>query len=1165
MTKLFDESQKQRRVILSSLLLFFLFSFTLSLYANNDGSRYTLTSVLSEGKWVQIKTSENAIYKLTYEDIKSMGFSDPSKVKLYGYGGWMIDTDFTKPYVDDLPEVSVWINKGNDNVFGAGDFILFYGRGVVGWTYNARSDYFEHRNNPYSLFGSYFLTESEEGFKEMPVIDSSSEEELAETTTLSTFDDYAVHEKDIVQITETGRELFGESFMSKSSQDFYFSLPGITSDDGKACLYFVGSPEQLTNVTLSILGNKILELSVNTPSEYVPATKAYGISSWTGDKSENTVVNLSYQSSGVSYLNYISLNYKRKLQFYNTSPFTFFRNKESRTKNVTYEISNASSNYLVWDISGNFDTQLVETSYSNNILQFSAEADTFLKEYVMLDPAKLFQKPEVIGVVKNQNLHGLEQTDMIIISPEIYLPYAETLAETHREEGLSVEVIRPELIYNEFSSGIKDATAYRRFMKMFYDRAETDSVKPKYLLLFGRGIFDNRHLTTTGSKMDPRYYLLTFQVENSISEYSSVGTDDYFGFLDDKEGVESDLMNNTLDIAVGRLPVSSTEQAFNVVNKIINYKNGKQSDWKNRIIFAADNTDYESGSNYCHHARDIDILATYVENNHKEYIVYKSYMDAFESVDVNGKTTIPGAKNKLMSALKEGCFLVDYMGHGSTKALSAEDMLNISDVRQMSFEHLPLWITATCDFGWPDGFNTSGGIEVLLNKNSGGIALFTTSRVVSSSRNYELSDKFMHHIFSKPNGERLRIGDIMRLSKNELGKDNNKLNFILLGDPALKLNYPEMTVNLEKINGEDLGYTDEDGKYVQNTFQFRALDKVTLEGYITDQEGNIITDFNGDIKTSVFDTKQTFRSTHVNTKTEKPFTFTDYPNVIHVGTDDVKDGRFSVSFIVPLDISYNDDENSLGKINFYALDNESGIDANGYFINYKLFGSNNDGEWTEDSPEIIEMYLNSSSFKEGDKVNATPFFYAKVYDEEGINVAGSGLGHDITISINSVPRVGYNLNSYYTVLNDGMGEIKYSIPELQDGEYILTFTIWDILNNPTVKTLSFVVDSKLRPDVIDVIASDNPARVKTTFEIIHDRPESKLGVEIFVYDLTGRAIWNYRETASSNWDNCLTVDWTLVDGKNSRVAPGTYIYKAIISTPNGKATTKAKKLIVLGQ
>jgi hypothetical protein len=1134
------------------------------LYAESTGAGiYAATSVLSAGNWYRMQVNDNGIYKLTYDEIKKY-ISDPSKVKIYGYGGWMLDEDFKKPYIDDLPEVSVYVSKGADGVFNSGDYLLFYARGAVRWSYNSNLKRFEHENNPYATCGSYFLTEGSSGPKEMITTPSASDYDV----TLSVFDDYALHERDLTTIAKTGRELFGESFADQAGrQQFSFSVPGIASDMS-ARISFAATPKTTAPVTLSIEDQTVATMSISaTTSSYVKANLREATGSYLpedGNYPNPVNMTVTYGGSGAAYLNFIELYMKRTLQFYNT-PFTFFRHTESISQNVHYTILNAGASCMVWDITGNYDVQLMQTSLAGNQLSFAVQADkTTLREYAMVDADKTFPSPEIVGEkIPNQNLHALPQTDMVIISPAVYLQQAGILAEKHRtKSGLKVEVVEEEQIFNEFSSGTPDATAYRRLMKMFYDRAGNEQEMPKYLLLFGDGIFDNRHLTAAVSKMNPKYYLLTYQVKESVSEYVSYGSEDYFGLLEDNSGAS--LVSGKLCLGIGRFPVSSVSQAEDAVNKVISYMDNTQGgNWKSKLVFTADNTDGFTAGNFSLHADQANQLADYMDQTYPEYILYRYFMDTYQPVSVNGKSTYPDAKKSFFNTLQEGCFLVNYTGHGSTTAWSAEDMLNISDVRQMNFENLPLWITATCDFGWFDGISTSGGEEAFLNKKSGAIALFTTSRVVESIPNSDINKKMMRYLFAPDGqtGKHLRLGDIIRKSKNDLSGDN-KLNYVLLGDPALMLNYPEIKVRVDSINGEAVT----DGQ----KFAFKALEKVTVSGSITDENGVKTDDFSGELRASVFDGKQITKSQRQDNEGNY-FSYTSYPNMICQVKSTVENGAFKFSFTVPLDISYTADdpvsyETQNGKMNFYV--SSSGAvkqDASGYFSNY-IFSGTSDTDADGTGPVIKEMYLNTAGFKDGGDVNETPYFHARVFDEIGINISGIGVGHDILISIDGNPDWTYyqSRDNFELTSDEDDWLIGFSIPELSEGNHTLSFMVWDVMNNPTIAAFHFNVVKGYKPAIVDLQADENPAKTGTAFVLSHNLPETPLTVDVRVYDLSGRIVWSSSQKTASVFPEC-TVEWDLRNNAGNRVQPGVYIYWATVRTENSKEVTKAKKIVVLEQ
>ncbi|MDH8701670.1 hypothetical protein M2138_001019 [Dysgonomonadaceae bacterium PH5-43] len=1131
------------------VLILIIFCFVGFHSAKAQTVRYTYESVLSQGKWIKIRVQkDHDVYKLTYEDIKKMGIENPAKVKVYGYGGLILDEVFSNPFIDDLPEVAVW--KSTDGELKPGDYILFHNRGTVKVTYDTSKGLFKHQNNPYDSYGYYFLTEGEDGPKVMETEESYDNA----NTEVTTFQDFTVHEVDNIAFLNSGRELFGESFIGYNSYTYNYSIPGITNDEGKVHISFAAAPTQTETVSLSINNNVLLNKKVNVCKEtYKKADLADTIAVWPGNKSSERVsVNISYSGSrGVAHLNFFTLNYTRQLKNYEEFPNTRFRNVANRNKALKYIIDNTNSNCYIWNVSDPTNTKIVNAKRNGNQMSFGAKANSYISEYNIVNTSKAFPTPEFVEVVENRNLHGFEQVDMIIIAPKLYFSYAEQLAQKHEElQGLNVKVVQPEWIYNEFSSGTRDATAYRRFMKMFYDRArlEYKGNAPKYLLLYGDCVFDNRHLSPEVKGLKPENYLLSYQFANSTDERHSYGTDDYFGFLDDSEGAS--LSSATLDIAIGRLPVSSVTQAKNALEKITYYMEQSNYDnWRNTLIFTADDTGDDS---YCVHAKQANELAVYMESTRPEFIVERSYMDAYKPTYNNGQKTYPDAKNKLLNTLKDGCLLVNYTGHGSSVSISAEDMLKINDISEMTFENLPLWITATCDFGWFDGVATSAGEAIFLNKKSGGIALYTTSRVVYSSDNSILNKKIIEYLFPAYGDKFPTLGDALKNAKNAIGTSSNKLNFILLGDPALSLNYPKDKVTLNKIlvNNEEVD--------MSKRINFRALDKVELSGTITDSKGAINTDFNGEVITTIFDGKQTI-SAETLPSSGSPWSFTNFQNKIYVNNSNVENGEFNFTFRVPLDISY--DASNTGKINLYAYNSEMNNDAVGHYLNYTLSGSNEDNDIDGEGPVIENMYLNSANFKDGDSVNETPYFYAAIHSEEGINMAGSAIGHNITICIDNNPNYTYNLNNYYKTNGVSNGWIGFSIPELPEGEHKLVFRVWDILNNSTTDTLTFNISSGHKPKIYDLTAYPNPASDKTTFRLTHDRPETVVDIEIKVFDLTGRTVW----TTQQSGNNLYEIDWELENGVGQKVQAGTYIYQAFISTNGSKEATKSKKIIVTKQ
>ena len=1125
------------------ILCALLFVFGLLTSAWADGSRYASESVLSSGKWVKIQVAEDGIYKLTAADLKKMGFSNLDKVAVYGYGGWPLDEDFSTTYIDDVPEVAVWRNA---------DYLLFYGKGPRKWEYSSSDKSFIHTNNPYSNYGYYFVTEKETAGRTMEKAVSAD----GATLQVTTFDDYVLHEEELVSVNSSGRELYGESFTSTLSRDFTISVPGITDDEGKATLSFISRGNG--TITMNVDGNSVISGSVSVPSdEYEVARELYRARAWTADKGETVKVNIGYSTTGHKnvHLNYFRLQMKRQLKVYD--PYTFFRSLSARGNASRFVIQGADAGTLVFDVTDGVNPQQMETSLNGTELSFSIPASTSLREFVAVKPSQI-KAPVTVGEVTNQNLHALPQQDMIIIAQPNFTTQAERLAEAHRtKDNLTVRVVTPESIYNEFSSGTPDATAYRRFMKMFYDRQTSEADAPKYLLLFGDGSFDNRKLTSAWKSVDMSNMLLTYQTEESLNQYSYV-VDDYFGFLNDANNGK-EIYAQKVDIGIGRFPVRTVAQATNAVDKVISYIENKNTGaWKNNLCFMADdgnNADsFTSG-----HMEEADSLADHLNRDHPELMVHKLYYDAYKKDKTAG--SYPDVRANLQKLLKDGLLLFNYTGHGGTTALCDEKVVTQTDIAQYTYPCLPVWVTATCDFTRFDNVETSAGEDVFLNAKSGGIALFTTVRVAYRPYNAYIDSHLLHNLFSRVNGHKRSLGDAMKAMKRSLVASESyntnrvKMGFCLIGDPAIKLAYPEYGMKVTAINGLSVEET---------PVSFKALEKIRVEGEVLDASGQLATDFTGIVNPTVKDSKMTVTCLNNNNQDDTPaFTFTDYPNTIFIGNDSVRNGKFSFTFTVPKDISYS---NLQGKMNLYAVDTENGHEAQGNFDNFIVGGTSDTAETDTIGPEIRALYLNDTTFVDGGQVNTTPYFVAELWDKSGVNITGSSVGHDMMLVIDESTVLSYNLNSYYELLpgEEGTGIVKFPIPALEPGKHTAEFWVWDILNNSTVRTFTFEVVEGLKPFLFDVIATPGIAREQVTFHLMHNRPESRMRVGIMVYDLAGRQLWKHEESGTSGLFENYTVSWDLTCG-GARMRPGVYIYRAAISTDNSKDATKARKFIILGE
>lgn len=1037
--------------------------------------RYAAHSVLAGGSWAKIRVPSSGIYQITDELVRQAGFSDMSRVKLYGYGGALQPESLTGSYLsatDDLCEVpTCWI----------GGRRLFHAQGSVSWT--AAGD---RERNPYSDYGYYFLTESETAPQliDEPTFISSFYPAGEDYNTLYEVDDYAWF--------QGGRNLYdSQTFTPGTSRDYTLNAGG---SEGSGSIIVVLSANAASSARISVNGTYVGTVSVSAPDQYSVANSGRGRFTLSGIAQTNTVT-ISQSSGGTMRLDYIALH--------SDSP--------------------RPSSYI----------------YSDS-----------------------YPTPEFVYRITNQDHHADAPADMIIILPttQKLRAQAERLKTLHEQnDDMSVRIVPADELFNEFSSGTPDATAFRRYLKMFYDRATTDAEIPKYLLLFGDGAWDNRMRTSGWKGLSPDDFLLCFESENSFSEVECYVSDDFFCMLDDEEVIQEssgDIYEYTAkaDVAVGRMAVRTESEAKTVVDKVVDYVSNKNAgSWQNTIVMMGDD-----GNNNIH-MQAANKVGTLIETKYPSFEVKRIMWDAYARTSSTTGYSYPDVERLIKQYMTNGALVMNYNGHGAPTQMSHELAVSINDFRTTVSSHLPLWITASCDIMPFDGLVDNIGDAAMFNSKGGAVAFFGTTRTVYSNYNESMNLVFMENVLKTEGGQN-SIGEAVRLAKNSLvdnsrDKTCNKLQFTLLGDPALKLAIPKLDAVIDYINDIPTDGTDD--------ILLKAGMQVTVKGHVEDG-GQTAAGFNGQISATVRDAQQQIecRLNNPDPKADgasTKFVYTDRPNTLFKGNDYVRNGEFSFSFVVPKDISYRDEK---GQIIVYAVTDDKSNTAAGSTDNFILNGS---VDFSRDSigPSIY-CYLNSTSFSNGDKVNSTPYFVAEINDDNGINSAGSGIGHDLLLIIDGEMSKTYVLNDYFT-FDFGTyksGKVGYSIPKLTPGEHKLLFRAWDVLNYSSTAELTFNVVEGYSPNIFDVDCVPNPATTYTTFRIFHDRAGSELTAILDIFDMSGRHLWSQTENATPP-DNIMTFDWDLTTSGGRRLGTGVYLYRIRLNCEGGSYASKAKKLIIL--
>ncbi|MFV0590014.1 MAG: type IX secretion system sortase PorU [Draconibacterium sp.] len=1084
-------------------------------------------SVLGSGTWMKIATSGKGIYKIPYSKLKSWGFNQPENVGVYGSGALPLFEDPGQIEYDDLVQCAVWTESN-----GGEECLFFYAPGVTKWTLNSEG-YFTHYTNDYSSKGYFFLTDNAGAKKQVEVSSEISEDANVTTTTFSA---YALLEEDLYNLLPlgSGRQWFGQKFGTGNTRSFTFNLSDV-DESGTASLLVTAAARSYSSSSMNVsvnsndqgaLGFSQVDTDDNTGLYADLRNRRFSFLS-----SGNTFeVTLNYKASNVNaaaWIDNLELNYRQKLKV-NSRPL-FFRDVESVASGniVQFTIEGAGTSTRLLDITDINNVAKVSAELNGSVLTARCAADE-LQEYVVFNTDGTFNEPELVGEVENQNLHSMSVPKYVIITHSAFSTAANELAAFHRErDGMSVEVVDADQIYNEFSSGSKDATGIRNFIKMLYDHGST----LKYVLLVGDGSYDNKGINAGSHNFIP-----TYQSANSLTPTASFVTDDYFVMLDAGESV----YNGAIDLGIGRLPVAAAYEAESVVEKIKRYHQpAALGSWRNIVTFIGD--DEDSGL----HMRQAEELADSLNENNKAFIADKIYFDAYvQEVNPSGES-YPGVNTAINERVKDGVLILNYTGHANERYLAHERVLDISDINAWSnTDRMPIFVTATCEFSRFDGNETSAGEYILLHSSGGGIGLFSTTRVVFASANFKLSKSFYNFIFKNDeNGEHYRMGDVMRLAKTNIGTAINKRNFSLLADPALKLSFPKYNIVTTKINQQDANGEKE---------TIGSLEKVTIEGYVADAFGNKVDDFNGQLTPTVYDKEVEMET--LGNGGETPVKFKVRENIIYKGESSVQNGAFQFSFVVPKDISYSLGE---GKIMYYA---DNGIeDAHGAFENFNIGGAGS--EISDNMGPQIDLYLDSPDFQSGDKTSKNPTLIANLSDDNGINTVGTGIGHDITAVIDGDYSNVYVLNAYYQANTDDYtsGVLTFPLSGLAVGKHTLRLKVWDVANNSSEKEIEFDVTSEL--EISEISNYPNPVSDYTYFVVKHNQPGAVLNVIFDIYEGNGRSVDRFQTTVGSNGNTTNPVRWDIA-GSEIVATPGVYIYRAIVQSPDGVISSKSGKMVV---
>lgn len=1108
-------------------------AFPLSHYADN--------SALAQGRWIKIRVDNEGLYRIPAATLRSWGFRDLSRVRVFGYGGARISDVLSEDeYIDDLPIAPCEMTDRG---------LVFYGIG--GGVWKAVQNYRHYEQNPYSSYGYYFVGELAEGESDGTL--PSTGTARIDSNPSRTAESRIHYERELTLAADAGPLMVGEDFRNTRTRTF-------TMDFTDACeeatvrleCSFISSLSSAGNLAISIDDTKIGSTSINAkPSDgYVHGVATTARHTFACSPGRHTI-GIGLTTAGTvnkANLNYISVCYDRHLRLPSSGSLAFSSSESSLA------LDGARDNLRIWDISAPTATAKIDYVISDGEAHWSVDGSRE-RSYVAWLPEATLPAPTTVGAVSKQNLHSEEGAEMVIICPQEYSSEASRLADFHRKgtEPLSVKIVDPSKIYNEFSSGAADVSGLRKYLKMLYDRGLAGSGPTlRYVILMARTTLDNRGLSSDAPSYPTLPAWMPSSSSASLSDNEGFCSDDFVAMLGDGSG--ADMRRDKLSVALGRIPVTSSSEASSIVDKIMQYAAGsRKTAWKQRFLFIAD--DGDAGE---HLRQSEKMISEFEHADRQQHLVRKVYVDNYE---LQGNVAVMAREN-MYRYLDEGVVWWNYIGHANETSWTSEGILTYSDINNMYLRHWPFIYAATCDFLRFDASLVSGAELLFKERYGGAIGIISAIRPVYITLNKYFSNAVGRALTLRDEkGLLLAPGDIYMRAKNDIRNDDekvptpraddNRLRYVFIGDPALKLATPSNIVRIDNIKGlSPLG---------PEQIILSAFEKATIEGSVTDPDGNVLAGFNGIMLIEIFDAERSF-TTIGRGENGKEEPFQDYGERVYCGSTKVTDGRFSIEVAMPGELSQNFRPATMS---LFAYATDSNDEAIGLNRDFYVYGFDETAAPDETAPKIESMVLNHSTFRSGDTVNDSPMLIATVSDDTGINVSTAGVGRQMTAIIDD-NKTFSDLSYYYTPSSDGSpsGVINYPFEGLDTGAHTLKLRVWDTAGNSTTSEIEFFVGESVAPKIYEVFSDANPAFDKANFYLRHNQPEVMATVEVSVYNLLGRKLWSSSVTGRSDMFLTVPVTWNLCDESGRRVSRGIYIYRATVTTDGQTHQTASQRIAV---
>lgn len=1078
-------------------------------------------SSLNSGTWYRFKINKEGIYKITGKALAEHGLSlngiHPDFIRLFNNGGRELPRKIADSQATGLLENAISIVGGQDGRIDLDDYLLFYGIPNEGWQYEPATKQYRHYRNRYNADNKYFLCFSDQPGKRMaesglpPVADISPE---------PYFEERLFWEEELVNPIASGMDWVGRPFDSeRKEQTYQFTLNNAHTNVAAMLVLRLAAASPGSQVFQVFFNNHLIDAGTLTGMKnYFPFKEfRYPIPSLL--REGNNEIKISFQAIvGLfrAYTDWLELYYPRKM----IANDRIFINAPMKEGPAHYQITGfRAADALLFDVSDPLSVKQIKmVTVRQDTLSFFDSADPKQSNrYAVISAA---QVPVISALEKlsTVDLISPRSAEFIIITHDDFINQAQQLKSLHEDwraiDRLKTEVVNVKDIYNEFSNGMVDPAAIRNFIRhAFLKWRSGTEAELRYVLLFGDGDYDFKNYATIADKN----WLPPYQ-ESHDYIYSSLTTDDWFVDVDG---------NQIPDIAVGRLPVQSPADASNAIEKIIQYETRPTPGaWQTQITLLADDLISDRSDAEIEHTRDSEKLAqNYIPGAFEQSKIYLINYSGESNPAFSGIYK-PGANTDLIKQLNAGTLILNFLGHGNTRLLTHERVLNepTDFAKIQNAGMLPLVFAGTCDFGlWDDPLEQSFSEKLILAPNRGVIALVSPTRKAEPIANADFNFKLYESLFRnfQRDGRVNTIGDAVLSAKIRQYASENSRKFALLGLPTLRIAAPGHQVSFESIEPDTI----------------MALRKLRVRGKIL-KNGQTNNEFQGKILVRVNDSEKNRELKYSNPGWEQVLKYRMPGNTVYRGYATVTNGQFQLSLIVPKDISYG---GVRGRISGYAWNPENAC-AVGFVDGLAVGGTAKDLIDT-DGPEIV-IGFEGQNFRPGDYVEPNPVLKVAITDSiTGVNIAGA-IGHQIEMILDHDARQKKILNDYFRYFENDCyrGEICYPLADLDPGRHFLSIKAWDNANNAASAEIEFISVGASEFALQNLLNYPNPMAAQTQFTFEWLGPDAEISLKI--YTVAGRLIRvfpAYRIDAIGF--NVFPEPWDGRDQDGDLVANGLYIYR----------------------